>query len=114
MSEILELSEKIDKLELDFSNFNAKYTSDILNMMSVKGKIEHLERGFDEHDKYLVRGNGVPSVMEDIRTIKKFMDKVNFWITAIGLAFMGQFVVFIFGAVILFIEVLPKLYTLIK
>lgn len=47
---------------------------------------------YEEHDKILVRGrNGTPSIQEDVRSLLKLAGSLRFWMTAIAIAFIGQF-----------------------
>ena len=68
----------------------------------------------DQHDKIIVRGNGEPSLLEDVRTIKRFCDSIRFWITAIGLAFLGQAVATIWYFTTQIYPLMVQLQTQIK
>lgn len=75
----------------------------------VAGELSELKDLYKEHDKILIRGNGVPSLQEEIRTIKKFIESLRFWMTAFALAFIGQFVAVGVTMVIIIIQALPYL-----
>ena len=60
-------------------------------------------------DKILVRGNGKPSMQEDVRTVLAFVKTMQFWITTIALAFIAQFITIGVGIVITLIQLLPIL-----
>jgi len=61
-----------------------------VTLMATSEALRIVKGMVDEHDKILVRGNGDPSLQEDVRTIKRFMASLQFWMTAIGIAFVSQ------------------------
>jgi len=97
----------VNRLELELTALSNKYNSDIERMAVVAGKFEQLSSDvislglkYDEHDKFLIRGNGKPSLMEDVRTIKDFIKNIKFWITAVAIAFIGQFMILFFAVLV--------------
>src|SRR5574340_918904 len=38
-------------------------------------RLKAVERDVDEHDKILIRGNGEPSLQENMRTVLKYIEK---------------------------------------
>ena len=62
-----------------------------------------------EIDKILVRGNGKPSMQEDVRTVLAFVKTMQFWITTIALAFIAQFITIGVGLIITLIQLIPIL-----
>ena len=66
-----------------------------------------------EHDIILVRGNGKPSLQEDVRNLLEFAKSLKFWMTTIAIAFISQFIavgVTLILAVIKLLPLLEKLY----
>lgn len=66
----------------------------------------------DEHDKILIRGNGQPSLQEEVRGLKAYITEQKTWIKAIALLFLGQFITVGISMIVLFIRVLPILQKL--
>jgi len=62
---------------------------------------------FQEHDKILVRGNGKPSMQEDVRNLTVFIKSIKFWMTALALAFIGQFAAVGLAMVIYVLKSMP-------
>lgn len=83
-----------------------------ITVATIAERQESLSKTLAEHDKILVRGNGVPSLQEDVRNIKGYINEQKMWIKAIALLFLGQFVAVGVSMVVLFIQVIPILQKL--
>lgn len=81
-----------------------------VDALTIENKI--LNGRYEEHDKILVRGNGKPSLQEDVRSLLNFVKGIRFWLTALALAFMGQFIAVGIGMIITFIQLIPVLENL--
>jgi hypothetical protein len=77
-------------------------------------EIAALRKLYDAHDIILVRGNGKPSIQEDVRNLLGFMKSMNFWMTAIALAFLGQFIAVGVTMIITIVQILPFLKDITK
>ena len=67
-----------------------------------------LEAQYEEHDKILVRGrNGTPSMQEDVRSLLKLAGSLKFWMTALVMAFMGQFVAVFTSMIVYILQIMP-------
>lgn len=75
----------------------------------IKDKIDEMEKLLQEHDKILIRGNGKPSMAEDLRNVKSFIESISFWLKVFGVAFIGQFIALIISIAIIVLQALPAL-----
>ena len=78
----------------------------------IQEELEPFAKKVEEHDKYLIRGNGQPSMLEDMRTVKGYQAEQKTWLKAIALFFISQFVAVMSGLVYLLIQVAPILKNL--
>ena len=62
---------KIDRLEREFLEFRDTYNKDINWMTVVMAEFTQMREMLHSHDKRLIRGNGVPSLEEQMRTLTK-------------------------------------------
>lgn len=75
------------------------------SIVALTRMVEEHDKSIKEHDKIIVRGTeGNPSMREDVRTLKDFMKSIKFWLTALAISFMGQFVVVMTAMVIYLIK----------
>jgi len=88
--------------------------NDILNRIKqLEGDYCDMEKLLLELDKILVRGNGKPSMQEDVRTLVTFYKNTQFWMTALAIAFIGQFVAVGTGMTVILIRAMPLLNELV-
>lgn len=68
----------------------------------------------DEHDRLLVRGktDGEPAIMERLRILEDVVGEAKYWLRAIGMLFLTQFVTVIAALVWMFVNVYPILIQL--
>lgn len=85
-----------------------------ITLNSLSKEIEEIKDKVDVHDKYLIRGNGQPSMMDDIRTIKEFIKGVRFWLTTIAVILVGELATLTVGAVLTLIQLFPKLQEIVS
>jgi len=53
-------------------------------------RLERVEEQSDNSDKILVRGNGHPSLQEEVRTLGRFINALRFWGGIVGVAIIGE------------------------
>jgi hypothetical protein len=106
-SEFIELKALVNVVKQDVDVFKNKYDKDMETMGGVMKDFILIKNMTTEHEdvikdlvKLIKTGNGVPSMIDDIRAIKKYQSTISFWLTAIAMAFLGQFVVLIVAAFI--------------
>lgn len=75
----------------------------------VNERLEKVETLVHDLDKIVVRGNGKPSLQEDVRTTLKFVSSLQWWMTTIAVTFMAQFVAVSVAMVLTLVRVLPIL-----
>lgn len=83
-----------------------------ITMREIKASVEEVERKVDEHDKILIRGNGQPSLQEEVRALKVYVGEQKSWLKAIALLFAAQFSAVFISMLVLFIQVIPDLQKL--
>lgn len=75
----------------------------------VNERLEKVENLVHDLDRIVVRGNGKPSLQEDVRTTLKFVSSLQWWMTTIAVTFMAQFVAVSVAMVLTLVRVLPIL-----
>ena len=75
----------------------------------INERLEKLETTVEDLDKIVVRGNGKPSLQEDVRTTLKFVYNLQWWMTTIAVTFIAQFVAVSAAMVLTIIRILPIL-----
>lgn len=83
-----------------------------ITMREIKGCLSEVEHKVDEHDKILIRGNGQPSLQEEVRALKVYVSEQKSWLKAIALLFAAQFAAVFISMLVLFIQVIPDLQKL--
>lgn len=96
-------------LEKEIQDFRKEYTDGMVTMGGIMTEFKAMQKTVETHDKILVTGNGNPSLQEDVRNIKEFIKSVKFWMTALAMAFIGQFVAIGVTVVVVVIQALPYL-----
>lgn len=75
------VTQVIERLEKEFIEFRDRYTSDMLRMSGLMERFTGMEEQLKQHDKILIRGNGVPSLQEAMRdlsrTVYDYINKKN-------------------------------------
>jgi hypothetical protein len=80
-----------------------------ITMREIKADLTEVCTKVSEHDKILIRGNGQPSLQEEVRILKNYVGEQKAWLKAIALLFAAQFIAVFIGMVVLFIQVIPDL-----
>ncbi len=88
----------------------------VQNLTSLNTAINNLQDDFrelqmmqQEHDKILIKGNGVPSLQERLRNVEGFIHAQKQVIRIIGGAILLQVITFIAAAAIAFARIVPIL-----
>jgi len=82
---------------------------EIMVLKAIGNELIRLRNMTEEHDKILVRGNGKPSMQEDVRNLLTFVKSLRWWMTAIAVAFLGQFIAVGISMVVTIIRLEPLL-----
>lgn len=82
---------------------------DIEFRIRINERLETLETTVEALDKIVVRGNGKPSLQEDVRTTLKFVYNLQWWMTTIAVTFIAQFVAVSVAMVLTLVRLLPIL-----
>ena len=93
----------IDTLRIEVSSLRAE----VATLVMQSAEIKELQQNFHELDKILIRGNGKPSLMEDMRNVLEFVKSIRFWMTALALAFISQFAAVTVMGIITIIRLMP-------
>lgn len=83
-------------------------------LSKLEDKQERMDELVTEHDKILVRGNGKPSIQEDVRNLVLFSTSIKFWMTTIAVTFLAQFVAVGVGLVITVLQIAPAVQHILK
>jgi len=78
----------------------------------INERLEKVENLVHDLDKIVVRGNGKPSLQEDVRTTLKFVHNLQWWMTTIAVTFIAQFVAVSVAMALTIIQLLPILSTI--
>lgn len=83
-------------------------------LSKLEDKQERMDELVIEHDKILVRGNGKPSIQEDVRNLVLFSTSIKFWMTTIAVTFLAQFLAVGVGLVITVLQIAPAVQHILK
>lgn len=116
ITDFIELKSLVNVVKGEVEALTEKYTNDVRSMEKVMQDFILLKEKSNEHEKEikdlvkLVKtGNGEPSMIDDIRTIKKYQKSQTFWLTAIAIAILGEFIAAFFAVTIWVITTLSSL-----
>jgi hypothetical protein len=70
-------------------------------------RLKAVERDVDALDRIIVRGNGKPSLQEDVRTILKFVESWQFWSRLVIGLVITNLLGLMFAAFIWFVKIYP-------
>jgi hypothetical protein len=88
--------------------------NDIIRRLDkLEGDSKDMDILLKDLDKILVRGNGKPSMQEDVRTLVTFYKNTQFWMTTLAVAFIAQFIAVGTGMTVIFIRAIPLLNEMI-
>lgn len=93
----------VDALRIEVSSLRIEVSALVLQNVEIK----ELQDSLREMDKILVRGNGKPSLMEDVRNLLAFVRSLRFWLTALAIAFIGQFAAVTITMIIAVVRLIP-------
>jgi hypothetical protein len=87
------LSQKIDDLNEKFD-------------LHINSEAER-DKMVDNHQNLLVGDGKTPSISEQLRNALAFNNGIKFWLTVLGTAFIGQFIVVLGTVIIIFVQAWP-------
>ncbi len=104
------LDEKFKNLSSEVVVIRAATAKNSLDIQAIQGDLKYNLPILQELDEILKgRGKEIPSLVDDVRTVKEFVGGVKFWLRTIAVMLIAQFVAIGFSAVFFILRVWPML-----